>query len=799
MNEKKIKLGLTTAQVVERINKGLDNKLGENNNRSIVSIILVNILDLPNAIIFISILLLLIYRQYQDALLISVIITTNSLVSILQEFQARRSLEKINIVTKEPILVIRNETETEINPENIVVDEVIKLQSGHYLFVDGKLLETESLLVDESILTGESEYVNKKVGDNILSGSFVVAGKGYYIATKVGTASLVNQITKAAKKYINYLSPLQLQISQIVKLFTYLTILLIAVILSLYIFVLKVPRIEVLHSVISIVTAMVPQGIVLTLTIAFTLGVIRMYRQRILVQKASAIEALASINVICMDKTGTLTQNNLTVEHFENLLTNSKLNFEEILGILCHYSIERNKTILALEKAFPFKEKLTVKIVKQIPFTSKTKFSGMSIHYENQHLEVLLGSLEALSSKLPAEISSKLTELDNYYATKGQRNLFIIYKLQDQLSYLPLGFISLKDKLRIGAKKIVQQFTAQGIKLVIISGDHPSTILALTKRLDPVQFNKVISGKELAALKNIVSFDETVFENNVFARVSPEQKEAIIKSYQKFYPQVAMVGDGVNDALAIKQANLGISLGSGAAVTKNISDVVLIDDDLLKLSVVLNQGREILFNSLRSAQLLIVKNYYSLVIIVGSLLFNLAFPFSPRGLFLLALFNTNLPIAMILSESNLKIPLVKFTEELIRFVVINGTIAGSIGLMVLYLYKGQPKLAQTMLLSFLIISGVINYLIIINRSTSIREVFKPKFRTYISLVTVIVYSLIMYIKPFREFALIDTLNIYQWVLILILVIWYFIIMRILINSQLGTKLTLLITNKLSRN
>lgn len=693
-NNKTIR-GLTAAEVSSKIEKGEVNKFADNSSRSLLMIIWTNLINLPNLIIFTSIVFLIIYRQYNDALLISGIILLNNLISVIQEVQARNSLAKINLINSQPVQVMRGGILTAIQPEDIVIDDVILLESGKYLYVDGKLLESESLLLDESILTGESDYITKEGGDEVLSGSFVVAGKGFYQATKVGADSYANQITQAAKQYINYLSPLQVYINYLVRILTYLTVAVIILLLSLNFLVLKMDDVTVLNALISVVTAMVPQGIVLTLTLAFTLGVIRMYSQKILVQKASAVETLAGIDVLCMDKTGTLTQNKLELSEFIELAKfehqGTSYKSSQLLGFFAAETLEQNKTILAISKKYKNEIATQTEIHSQLPFTSKTKSSGIAIHLNGSQTEhdhsqtvlLLLGGLDALEAKIESTQLEQLKKLDAEYAEKGQRNLVFAarsmtnfagewFGTEDSDKYQALGFISFEDKLREGAADIINSFLVQGVKPVVISGDSAATVLALTKQLNISTLDRAITGKELSETENKIQLEEAVLGHDIFARVTPEQKLQIIKIYQNNNKRVAMVGDGVNDALAIKQANLGISMASGANVTKSIADVVLLDDDLQRLANVMSEGKEILFNTLRSAQLLLVKNIYSLFIILSSLFFGLAFPFTPRGLFLLAFLNSNLPIFIILAERNPHLKKVEFMRELLSFVIVGG-------------------------------------------------------------------------------------------------------------------------------
>ncbi len=537
-NQNKFK-GLSKNEVKNRKKQGKYNKQPKTTTRSNIQIILNHFTDITNLIIFGSALLLFIYEQYQDSLLISSIMLINIFVSILQELKAKSSLKKLNIINKEPVIVIREGKEKKISPEDIVQDDLIKINADKYLFVDGELKTSENLLIDESILTGESDYKKKTINDKLFSGSFIVSGHGIYKATKVGNQSFVNKISNQAKTYIEYLSPLQKKIGRLVKILTVITIAVILILLSINFVTDEMTRIEILKSIISIVSSMVPQGIIITLTLAFMIGVIRMSQKGIIVQKAASIETLASTKVLCMDKTGTITQNKLLVKDFEkfnNKIPLNKLNFKKLIYFFTNNSTEKNKTILAIEKWAKSeinlnkqnKQKLkNPKILSIIPFLSKIKYSGMEIEINNQKYLLILGAFDSIKKYIKKNFHKNLKTKEKKFAQTGLRNLvFAILPIsnsnnpkkiinqnnndknihknnnlnnmqffmsiedffqknninKNQINqFSPLTLIGLEDKLRKGANKIISLFIKQGIKPVIISGDGPQTLQAILK------------------------------------------------------------------------------------------------------------------------------------------------------------------------------------------------------------------------------------------------------------------------------------------------------------------------------
>jgi cation-transporting ATPase E len=344
--------GLSYTEVSERNLKGLTNQSKEDSSLPLLTIILQNVSDLPTIIIFLSVLFLIIYGQFKDAGIVSIIISINIIVSIVQEIRARNMLRKLKILRQDEVLVIRDGKEIEIDNKDVVMDEFIVIKSGQYIYVDGKLIENDHLLLDESILTGESDYVKKEEGNELLSGSFVTAGKGIYQATKVGAQSTLNKMTSEAKKYVNNHSPLQNNISNISKILLFLTIGTLSILFIKNYLDNTLKEIELIGAVVSIVTAMIPQGVVLTITLSLTLGTIRMAKKNILIQKLNAVETLAGIKVICMDKTGTITQNKLTIIENKNVSNLPDKEYHSIIANYCNKTLEKNKTIKALESEF---------------------------------------------------------------------------------------------------------------------------------------------------------------------------------------------------------------------------------------------------------------------------------------------------------------------------------------------------------------------------------------------------------------------------------------------------------------
>jgi cation-transporting ATPase E len=796
--------GLSSAEVQQKIKLGQTNKSPKSNSRTNLDIILYHFTRLSNVIILLAIFFLGFYGEIGDALLIGMVIMFNITSSVFQEIQAKSKLEKISLVNKQTTTVIRDGKEIDIDPEQIVLGDIVKLESGKYVFVDGEIIKSDKLLIDESVVTGESDYIQKKENEDVTSASFVVAGKGYFRATKVGHDSFVNQVTLNSKKFVSFRSPLEQYIEKIVQYLTFVTMGMLLILFSLNTIYYNLDQIELVENVVSIVGAMVPQGIIVSVTLSFMLGVIRMYQTNILVQKPGGIETMAAIDVLCMDKTGTITANNLQVkttkinsqlpEKYKIASEIKGLSALTLLDLYTDYTGEKNKTISALndylssESATELVENLNKdnwEVLLEISFTSKTKFSGLVVTDKENIYFLMLGSPEKLKEQLDVEFQTIVDKTEIEFADNGLRNilfiaatakysenlknqiielsetendpdkLFEIWEKDELLSFKYQGIFGIEDELRSGARDILLSFQNQKIKPVIISGDGPRTLKSIVKALDIEGLDVVTTGKELAETRGEIELTELILSTDVFARVSPEQKQLIIKTFNKHYGKTAMIGDGVNDALALKEANLAISLGSGVNVAKNISDVILLDDNLANLAEVMSEGRQILFNTMRTAQVFIIKNVYSLLIIMGAFLFATHFPYAPKNLFLLSFLNANIPvITLILDRQPPK--KVNFMVDLFRFVISGGIYAGIIGVGILiYATYGNINFtqmqAQTILGTFLIFVGIINSLIILNHSFRLRDMIAGSWRSLVGLVTFVIFSIIVTVPWSRNF------------------------------------------------
>ncbi|HEX9804078.1 MAG TPA: HAD-IC family P-type ATPase, partial [Candidatus Dojkabacteria bacterium] len=631
----------------------------------------------------------------------------------------------------------------------------------------GEVVESEGLLIDESALSGESDYVKKKTGVEVLSGSFVVGGAARYTASKIGEESLINKITLEAKQYTKQLSPLQEYLNKVVRA---LAVFGLIVILLLFIFS-KQDSHDLIETSVSIVSAVLPQGIILTITLSFLLGTMRMLRQDILVQNPSSIETLAGVKVICMDKTGTLTTNDLKVEKIEI--------FDEVEfplnQIYANLSPEKNKTIRSIQHYFNEELEQEVKITGYVPFTSQSKISLVECNIKDNGFTLVLGAPEVIKKFLSANSAQTLEKKDAEFAENGFRNVCLAYKSGskfdspngiefkevEEISNLEkemklYSLIAIKDTLRDGAGDTIENFIENNVRPIVISGDGPGTLESIIKQLKIKSLDKVTTGAKLASLKdNINEFEQEILGSDVFARVTPEQKVEIIKVFQSKYGIVGMIGDGVNDTLAIKQSNLGISFNSASNSAKNLADIILLKDSFDKIPQILHEGQNILFNSLRTSKIFLSRNFFLSVIIVLVIVLGLSFPFTPKNLTLLSATNTSIPILFVIWEKMKKVPKVHFLSDLYKF-ILNLVISITLPTLVLdYVLVDILEVSriemQSTILTFLVLTGLVIFISASKNSYRTSDLFRIDRSIIIAGVILAIYSSFFVLLPFKNF------------------------------------------------
>lgn len=722
--------GLTEEEVRERISKGLQNRSSKPKTKTLREIFIENLFSVFNLVIL-SIIIFLLYfylstsdsRLLLDSIGILSIAFLNTFLAIYQEIKAKHALDKVNLLLKNEVIVMRDGKEVSLVPEEIVLDDIIKIQRGDQVVVDGSVVYSNHLEIDESLLTGESNPIHKKDNEEMLSGSFCLSGNGFYKAEKIGNDSYAAQITEQAKKYKFDLTPLQRKINTIVKVLFAVAVVL--VILEV-IFNKGGFNIDFIRKISTILISLVPQGLVLMSTVTFAVGVSRISKLGAIIQKLNAIESFSNVQVVCMDKTGTLTQNKLSVHKlicFKN--DRSEVEVKSLIGTYASLTSDKNATINAVNIFEPDKNYI---FTDEYPFSSERKMSMIQAKKGDENITFILGAYDILSNRLEQKYKDDSRKLFEENKLSIYRNvLFGIVKTSDTLEKLkenldsvviePLCIISITDKIRDDVFEAIKLFEDNGIKIKILSGDSAKAIQEVTNEIGwNVKDTDMISGSDLDNISD-EDFKKVVMKNVIFARLKPEHKLRIIRTLRKEKIYTAMIGDGVNDLPAIKESDMGIAMEEGSNITKEVADIVLLKNKFSLLPQIFDEGNKIV-NTVKSVgKLFITKNFFVIYITLLSLLFFLDFPLTPRRVSLINIFGIGLPAFMItLKNTNIERTR-NFMKDLISFVLLSALIivaAGYIGVyMVEKFYKVSEKDIQMVMLTIMIITNIANYFSIV--------------------------------------------------------------------------------------
>lgn len=632
--------GLTHEEIEEKIKQGKSNKVKIKTNESILKILRKNIFTYFNFIFLILTILLITSHSYRNLTFLGIIIT-NILIGIIQQIRSKITLDKLSLLDKNKYTVIRDGKEEEIDSDNLVEGDFIILEAGKQIPADAEVVSGK-IYVNESLLTGEQNEIEKSINSNLMSGSFVISGRAVVKLTNVGDESFSAKIMKESKKIKETKSEMISAIDNIVK-FAGIIIIPIGILLFIGSYgVNGCSYEESVNSMVSALLGMIPEGLYLLTTVALALSSMRLAQNKILLHDMKSIESLARVDVLCVDKTGTITNNTMKVLDIFDKNGNSLIDKKEDLKILAKYinTIEdKNITMDAIKEQLYGISIEKLSNIEKENFNSKNKFSFIKI---DENVTYKLGAPEILLNKEYEELVNKRTK-------NGERLIAFVEVKND--GTIPILFISLKNEIRKNAKEIFEFFDNRNVQIRVISGDNPITVSSIAKQAGIKGYEKYIDCREL---KNYADIQKAVKKYIVFGRVNPEQKRQIIKALKEQGLKVAMTGDGVNDILAMKEADCSIAIGSGSDAARGTAQVVLLDSDFGKMRNIVYEGRKNINNITRSASLFTYKNIFSLLLSIYSIIFAMQYPLEPNQVSLGSAFTIGIPAFLLTFEENQK-------------------------------------------------------------------------------------------------------------------------------------------------
>ena len=680
--------GLTDEQVNARIAEGKVNADENPNTRTYKQIVRENTLTFFNFLNLVLLVLVLLVGSYKNAFFVCIIII-NTLIGIAQEIRAKKTIDKLAILTARKSVVIREGQKWTVPTEELVLDDVVCLKTGDQVPADARILEG-SLEVNESLLTGESDNLPKNEGDELFSGSFVTSGEACCQIIHVGKDNYAAQITSEAKEFKRHNSELKNSLNAILKVISIIIVPLGALLFYKQYYIVGDTFRDSVVSMVAGVLGMIPEGLVLLTSVALTLGALVLANKKTLVQELYCIETLARVDTLCLDKTGTITEGTMCVERVEPYVSTGRVetavtesepaespeaeaqgqvaadpafgdDINTVMGNMMYVLKDQNATIDALRKRFPAKQDMTLEHV--IPFSSDRKYSGAVFEEKGTYL---MGAAQFLFP----ENNEELTEKCQAYAEEGLRVLVLAHSSQNAEGtelpegLEPLALMLLTDVIREEAPDTLAFFDSQEVDLKVISGDDPVTVAAIARRAGLKNADSYVDATTLTTEE---ALQDAVAQYSVFGRVTPQQKKAMVQALQAQGHTVAMTGDGVNDVLALKEADCSIAMAQGSDAAKNIANVVLLDSNFASMPHIVNQGRRVVNNIRTAASMFLIKTMFSVMLSLLTIFFGNAYPFEPIQMSLISACAVGIPTFLLAQENNYE----KIDHTFLRHVFIN--------------------------------------------------------------------------------------------------------------------------------
>jgi len=717
--------GLSAAEVAERVARGAVNRVKDRTSRSVASIVRENVLTLFNAIIVGASVIVLLFGDLRDGIFGGVMII-NAVIGIVSELRAKRTLDSLAIVDAPQASVLRDGTLSVIPARDVVLDDVIELALGDQVSVDGTVLSSAGLEIDESLLTGESRPVKKKEGDQLLAGTSVVAGSGRMVATAVGERVYAQGLSEQARAFTRTVSEIQVSINRVLQVVS--VMLLPVVALTFY----SQNRIaggsggdwrEALVLSVASVIGMIPQGLVLLTSMNFAIGSATLARRGVLVQELPAVEVLARVDCLCLDKTGTLTTGGIRVREVDVVAGDA----DTVMSALASAASDRtNATAEAIwaHVGEGARSGASERIEWSVPFSSARKWSAWGTGRESW----ILGAPEFVIDEAVAT-NAVLLERVRAIAAGGSRVVALVRAdeavVDDKLPArrAVVALVVLEEDLREDAAETLDYFRSQGVHVRVISGDNPTTVGALAAQAGLTAPDgspaRLMDARDLPEDLTSEAFNDAIERHDVFGRVTPEQKRAMVGALQARDHCVAMTGDGVNDALALKDADLGIAMGNGTQATKAVAQIVLVDSKFSVLPGVLSEGRRIIANMERVSSLFLAKTTYAAVLVIVTALVGWRYPFLPRQFSYIDSLTIGIPAFFLALWPNPRRYVPGFLKRTLSLAMPTGVILATAALVAFGIVEGPPQARESTAAILSLMLGAIWLLVITSRPLSL--------------------------------------------------------------------------------
>ena len=756
--------GLSAAEVAERVARGAVNRVKDRTSRSVASIVRENVLTLFNAIIVGASVIVLLFGDLRDGIFGGVMII-NAVIGIVSELRAKRTLDSLAIVDAPQASVLRDGTLSVIPARDVVLDDVIELALGDQVSVDGTVLASAGLEIDESLLTGESRPVKKKEGDQLLAGTSVVAGSGRMVATAVGERVYAQGLSEQARAFTRTVSEIQVSINRVLQVVS--VMLLPVVALTFY----SQNRIaggsggdwrEALVLSVASVIGMIPQGLVLLTSMNFAIGSATLARRGVLVQELPAVEVLARVDCLCLDKTGTLTTGGIRVREVDVVAGDS----DTVMSALASAASDRtNATAEAIwaHVGEGARSGASERIEWSVPFSSARKWSAWGTGGESW----ILGAPEFVIDEAVAT-NAVLLERVRAIAAGGSRVVALVRAdeavVDDELPArrAVAALVVLEEDLREDAAETLDYFRSQGVHVRVISGDNPTTVGALAAQAGLTAPDgspaRLMDARDLPEDLTSEAFNDAIERHDVFGRVTPEQKRAMVGALQARDHCVAMTGDGVNDALALKDADLGIAMGNGTQATKAVAQIVLVDSKFSVLPGVLSEGRRIIANMERVSSLFLAKTTYAAVLVIVTALVGWRYPFLPRQFSYIDSLTIGIPAFFLALWPNPRRYVPGFLKRTLSLAMPTGVILATAALVAFGIVEGPPQARESTAAILSLMLGAIWLLVITSRPLSLW-----KWVLLASVISATVGGVLL--PPVRDFFSMVAPTGYEWLVI----------------------------------